>query len=97
MPWSIIAACNVAAAIIILILRFFLVRENNKRDEEERDYTYDDVYIKKELPDGTTIEAKVDKVRLSTRWSCPLILTTFALQAFLDLTDKQNRDFRYVL
>ncbi|KAF8687957.1 hypothetical protein AX14_003576 [Amanita brunnescens Koide BX004] len=77
-PWSIIAACNVASAIIILILRFFLAHENNKRDKEERDYTYDDVYIKKELPDGSTIEAKVDK-------------------AFLDLTDKKNRDFRYVL
>ena len=50
-----------------MILRFFLVRENKKRDEEKRDYTYDDVYIKKELPDGTTIEAKVDKVKLSTQ------------------------------
>ncbi|KAF8350493.1 major facilitator superfamily domain-containing protein [Amanita rubescens] len=77
-PWSIIAGCNIAAAITILILRIVLARENIKRDTEERDYIYDDVYIKKKLPDGTTIEAKVDK-------------------AFLDLTDKQNRDFRYVL
>jgi len=45
-----------------LILRILLVRENNKRNKEERDYSYDDVYIKKELPDGTTVEAKVDKV-----------------------------------
>lgn len=79
-----------------MILRFFLVRENKKRDEEKRDYTYDDVYIKKELPDGTTIEAKVDKVRLSTPWFT-IDSHYICFQAFLDLTDKQNRDFRYVL
>ncbi|KAF8633855.1 hypothetical protein AX15_001226 [Amanita polypyramis BW_CC] len=77
-PWSIIAACNLAAAVTILVLRFVVAHENNKRDREVRDDKYDDVYIKKELPDGTITEVKVDK-------------------AFLDLTDKQNRDFRYVL
>ncbi|KAK2466721.1 hypothetical protein APHAL10511_000979 [Amanita phalloides] len=75
-PWSVLAACNVASAIIILVLRFVLASENNKREKEDRDYAYDDVYIKKESPDGTIKEVKVDKV-------------------FLDLTDKQNRDFRY--
>lgn len=58
-----------------------LVRENNKRNKEERDYSYDDVYIKKELPDGTTVEAKVDKVNLFLQRIVMLFfLITFAFR-----------------
>ena len=63
-PWSIIAACNFASAVTILVLRFTLARENNKRDREQRDDTYDDVYIRKELSDGTITEVKVDKASI---------------------------------
>ncbi len=38
-------------------------------------------------------KARVDKVCLIVH----LVRTLMALQEFLDLTDKQNRDFRYVL
>ncbi|KAM6489748.1 Major facilitator superfamily domain containing protein [Amanita muscaria] len=77
-PMAVIAASNFAAALVLVLLRIVLARENKRRDREQRDETYDDAYVKKELPDGTIVVVKVDK-------------------AFLDLTDKQNRDFRYVL
>ena len=62
MPWTVIAGCNFAAAVTLLVILVVLVRENKKRDREQRDETYDDAYIKKELPEGNTIELKVDKV-----------------------------------
>ena len=64
LPWSVIAACNFAAAMTLLVLRAVLARENKMRDGEKRDETYDDACIKRELPEGTTIELKVDKVTI---------------------------------
>ena len=61
---AIIAASNFAAALVLVLLHIFLVRENKHRDKEQRDETYDDAYIKKELPDGTVVVVKVDKVIL---------------------------------
>ncbi|KAF9484670.1 MFS general substrate transporter [Pholiota conissans] len=77
-PWTLIAACIGTCTVLILTLRFMLRAENKRRDAEQRDDTFDNVYIKEELADGTKIEKHVDK-------------------AFLDLTDIQNRDFRYDL
>ncbi|KAF8197567.1 major facilitator superfamily domain-containing protein [Pholiota molesta] len=77
-PWTIIAACIGACIVLILLLRFMLRSENKRRDTERRDDSYDEVYIKEELADGTINKRHVDK-------------------AFLDLTDIQNRDFRYDL
>ena len=64
LPWTVIAGCNFVAAVTLLVLRVVLVRENKRRDREQRDETYDDAYIKKETPEGTTIELKVDKVNI---------------------------------
>ncbi|KJA18418.1 hypothetical protein HYPSUDRAFT_218219 [Hypholoma sublateritium FD-334 SS-4] len=77
-PWIIISVCTVTSASLILLLRYLLSAENKRRNAEQRDDTYDDVYIKEQLPDGTIVDKHVDK-------------------AFLDLTDIQNRDFRYDL
>lgn len=77
-PWTLIAACNLASGILLLILRFMLATENKRRDMNQHDDTYDDVYVTHVNADGTTEERKVDK-------------------AFLDLTDIQNKDFRYLL
>ncbi|KIM48751.1 hypothetical protein M413DRAFT_437931 [Hebeloma cylindrosporum] len=77
-PWAVISACIGACAVLILTLRFMLDSENKRRDAEKRDDSYDDVYIREELADGTKTEKRVDR-------------------AFLDITDIQNRDFRYVL
>ncbi|KAK0196739.1 major facilitator superfamily domain-containing protein [Armillaria mellea] len=77
-PWTLIAACNLASGILLLILRFMLATENKRRDMNQHDDTYDHVYVTHVNADGTTEERKVDK-------------------AFLDLTDIQNKDFRYLL
>ncbi|EAU90796.2 membrane transporter [Coprinopsis cinerea okayama7 len=77
-PWIIVALCVLTSGISLFALRLTLYLDNKKRDREPRSTKYDEVYIKKELADGTVEKQHVDK-------------------AFLDLTDKENRDFRYVL
>lgn len=46
----------------MLVTRVYLARENSKRNRESHDSKYDEVYITKERADGTTEEARVDKV-----------------------------------
>ena len=70
--------------------------ENKRRETDKRDDSYDDVYITRELPDGIKTEKRVDRV------CCYLALLYQSFpytscQAFLDITDIQNQDFRYVL
>lgn len=61
-PWTIIAACIGACIVLILLLRFMLRSENKRRVAERRDDSYDEVYIKEELADGTINKRHVDKV-----------------------------------
>lgn len=61
-PWTIIAVTNFVSALTLLSLRYMLVTDNKRRNAEKRDDTYDDVYITQALPDGTTVEKKVDRV-----------------------------------
>ncbi|KIY50844.1 MFS general substrate transporter [Fistulina hepatica ATCC 64428] len=79
-PWTVMAACTLAAGAILLLLRILLVRENARRDRLQQQVapSLDNVYIMATEADGTVQEKKIDK-------------------EFLDLTDKQNLDFRYVL
>lgn len=74
-----------------------LQSENRRRDAEKRDDSYDDVYLTQELSDGTKAEKRVDRVSHNIALHEDLHLTKGIFQAFLDLTDQQNRDFRYVL
>lgn len=62
-PWAIITACFVASATLLLVLRVMLASENSRRDAELRDKKYDEVFVM-QVKDGTTIEKKVDRVRL---------------------------------
>jgi len=71
-------------------------RENKRRDVETRDVTYDDVHIERKNSDGKTEKMKIDKVHLNYSYTMSMTLK-LRDQAFLDLTDIQNRDFRYVL
>ena len=59
------------------MLRFILSSENKRRDVEQRDDSYDDIYVKEQLADGTQTEKRVDKVRLmlGLRWGDDLITT----------------------
>ncbi|KAJ2922983.1 hypothetical protein H1R20_g14113, partial [Candolleomyces eurysporus] len=77
-PWIIVSLCVFVSAVLLLMLRTMLALENKRREREPRSTKYDDVYVKRELDDGTVAKQHVDK-------------------AFLDLTDIENRDFRYVL
>ncbi|KAJ7100458.1 MFS general substrate transporter [Mycena epipterygia] len=79
-PWIIIAVCYVSSMLLALAIRYLLVAENKRRDAEP---VHDDGY------DDVYIErlAKdgsgiMEKVKID--------------KEFLDLTDIQNRDFRYV-
>ncbi len=73
-----------------------LARENHRRDSSSHDEAYDDVFVTHVNADGTTQEKKVDKVSI-LRCKCHSSLTLDILKAFLDLTDLQNKDFRFIL
>ena len=98
-PWGISAGCLTVCGITSLVLRWMLVRENALRDKEEYDSTYDDLYVEHVTPEGESVKIKVPKVQN------PPSLRIFGGQSdilsvhkeFLDLTDRQNREFRYVL
>ncbi|KAJ6626487.1 MFS general substrate transporter [Mycena sp. CBHHK59/15] len=80
-PWTVIGICYACCMLLMLAIRLHLARENRRRDAEP---PVDDGY------DDVFIErpaadgsGKVERVRVD--------------KEFLDLTDRQNRDFRYVL
>jgi len=100
-PWIIIGVCYVLNMVVLFAIRMLLARENKRRDAEPHDDTFDDVYVVTDDEDGNRTEVKVPKVRIRSS-SCSrcwqtLGLILFCEQEFLDLTDRQNRDFRYVL
>jgi len=64
-PWAVISACIFTCALLILLLRFMLAAENKRRDAEKRDEKFDDIYLSKELSDGSKEEKRVDRVRLN--------------------------------
>ncbi|KAH9929340.1 uncharacterized protein B0H18DRAFT_953536 [Fomitopsis serialis] len=86
-PWTVIGICYLCCMGLLLIIR--------KRDLS-RETRRDDVYIEVLLADGTTVERKLEKVGTSDA-GLERLLTILATQEYLDLTDIQNRDFRYVL
>lgn len=85
----------------MMVTRVYLARENRKREEEPYDASHDEVYITETREDGTKEEVRVDKVSLCSLfcvlWFVVLISDCRFVQAFLDLTDIENREFRYVL
>jgi ACS family allantoate permease-like MFS transporter len=61
-PWSVIAACYILCPVVLLGIRYMLAKENKKRESETHDSTYDEVFVKEKLDDGTIEIRKVDKV-----------------------------------
>jgi hypothetical protein len=74
-PWAIIAACSFVSGLTLLVLRYRLAAENKRRDAEKRDDTYDDIYLTQVQPDGTSIEKKVDRVRIALPMDVEMSLT----------------------
>lgn len=65
-PWIIVSLCVFVSAVLLFALRTMLYLENRRRDRETRSTKYDEVYMKKELADGTVEKQLVDKVKVSS-------------------------------
>ncbi|KAJ7851188.1 MFS general substrate transporter [Mycena leptocephala] len=79
-PWTVIGICYACCMVLVLAIRFLLIAENKRRDAEP---TRDGGYddVYVERPAGDG-SGRMEKVKVD--------------KEFLDLTDRQNRDFRYV-
>jgi ACS family allantoate permease-like MFS transporter len=100
LPWSIIGICFLLCTVVFFSIRVLLARENKRRDAEPPDNSYDDVYVARIDEEGNRVEVKVSKVGIRPQWELQtgrLMWLYEHWQEFLDLTDRQNRDFRYVL
>ena len=95
-PWIIIGVCYVSCMILLFSIRVLLASENKRRDAEPLDETFNDVYIVTTDEGGNRTEIKVPKVRICSVRQAHRLMKCRG-QEFLDLTDRQNRDFRYVL
>ncbi|KAJ7257601.1 major facilitator superfamily domain-containing protein [Mycena rebaudengoi] len=79
-PWIIIASCYVCSMGIVLVIRHLLIAENKRRDAEYKPDTGYDDVYIERLTQDGS--GVMEKVKVD--------------KEFLDLTDIQNRDFRYV-
>ncbi|KAK0190411.1 major facilitator superfamily domain-containing protein [Armillaria mellea] len=95
-PWAIMGVCVVFRILTLLGIRYLLSTENRRRDGEPVDTAYADVYIERLKEDGRYGEGS-RRQGMSVHCYVLFVLFQTVLQEFLDLTDKQNRDFRYVL
>ena len=89
--------CDVASICLLFTIRVVLSRENKRREAEPRNDAYDNVFLTKIDQDGKRVEMRVSKVCVQCFFCCFRMLIQITEQEFLDLTDRQNRDFRYVL
>ncbi|KAI0287115.1 MFS general substrate transporter [Russula brevipes] len=101
-PWTILGICYALCIALLFAIRMRLARENERRDVEPLDDTFDNVYVVRVDGEGNRVELKVPKVRdrplaKPTSYLGLIELVRFYEQEFLDLTDEQNRAFRYVL
>lgn len=85
-PWIIILSSYCFQVVIILFLRWFLQRRNHIRDEAAKNATTEeekDLYGEYGWLEVPGADGSVNKIRVEKR--------------FLDLTDFENKNFRYVL
>lgn len=80
-PWTVICVCWAMSGFIMLLLRWYLARENRLREVEQAQFEVCERDVEKEM---YLEDAKGEEVGKIDR-------------AFLDLTDIENREFRYVL
>ncbi|KAJ7494380.1 MFS general substrate transporter [Mycena galericulata] len=82
-PWIIIGCCYLSMILSLLAIRYYLAAENRRRDAEPVDEKYDHVYYLQQSSEPGS--GGTEKVKIDN------------LKEYLDLTDIQNREFRYVL
>jgi len=81
---------------MFIALRSYLSWQNEMREKESRDDSYDHTYLTFTDERGNSVRKRVDKVG----YSGFVIILNDSLgdrKAFLDITDIQNREFRYIL
>lgn len=81
-PWSLILACYLICSAMIIGMMFYLKKENRRRDQDE--------LITCAGSPKTTVEGTSEN-KCNSSGLAPKVD-----KAFMDLTDLQNRDFRYV-
>ncbi|KAF7345820.1 MFS general substrate transporter [Mycena venus] len=79
-PWIVIATCYMCCMLLVLTIRYLLVAENRKRGVESKRDNQYDNVYV--VRPVSTRSRRVERVKVD--------------KEFLDLTDIQNRDFRYV-
>jgi ACS family allantoate permease-like MFS transporter len=96
-PWAMLTMGSVLSAILLVIIRFVLVAENKRRDAAN-ETSEKHAYVVDIDEHGNRVEKQIDVVSgAKSQCCCSLKLMLANFQAFLDLTDRQNKDFRYVL
>ena len=86
-PWAVIAACSLASAALLLLARAVLARENRARERERAAHRAEGDEDGDGFDEVYVAQADADGKTVERRVD----------RAFLDLTDRQNRQFRYVL
>ena len=97
-PWAIIVACEGAFALLFVVIRTYLDRENRRRDRERE-------LAERTGSDGDGVGKGAGKLRgeaedvyyVTVKDENGRMVQRKVDKAFLDLTDIQNRDFRYIL
>jgi len=88
-PWAVIIACDAACGVLFLVIRAYLVRQNRLREALLTEQT-SRAHNESEKDDGDVkfvLATDVDGVEVHKKVD----------KEFLDLTDGQNLEFRYVL
>ncbi|KAF8318443.1 MFS general substrate transporter [Clavulina sp. PMI_390] len=88
-PFGVFLGCNAASLILLLVIRVVLARENARRDAEKTSHL--------DAETATPEEDLYEHVYVEVLAEDGTRVRKHVDKAFLDLTDFQNRDFRYVL
>lgn len=80
-PWAILIACNGVVAILCLLIRFYLARENRVRARQT----------------SSDVANSYEDVYIVVQDENGAEVKRKVDKAFLDLTDRQNLEYRYVL
>jgi len=82
-PWAVITICYFVCTILLLIIRYILVRENKRRDRLAADPNFSGDQDEVGVIEVIGEDGKKSFKKVD--------------RAFLDLTDRENLQFRYVL
>ncbi|KAJ7615528.1 MFS general substrate transporter [Roridomyces roridus] len=85
-PWIIIGVCYLACMFLLLIIRYVLAAENKRRDREAAERVV-----------GGAQDDQYEHFYVERVGQAGVVEKVHVDKEFLDLTDWQNRDFRYVL